>query len=111
MASRHRLQAAFAEMADILRDGFDPSADREVQEAWLGATIHHGSIARRPQWLTIAAECDVYGPLAEQLDTINAALQEQGDTPTTLARLDLAGMAIELVAELLDADPCGPDAR
>jgi hypothetical protein len=111
MASRQQLQSAFAGMADTLREGFDPSADREVQEAWLGATIRHGSVARRPEWLTIAADCEVYGPLAEQLATITAALQEHGDTPSTLVRLDLAGMAIDLVAEVLDADPCGPQPR
>lgn len=106
MATRHQLQSAFAELADVLGEGFDPSAQQDVQERWLGATIRLASVARRDEWLTIAADCDLYTPLTNQLATIAAALHDPGGIEQTIAKLDLVDMAIGLVTEVLETDPC-----
>ena len=107
MATRQQLHSAFKGIADALRDNADPSAPDEVREPWLAATLRHTPIARRAEWLEIATDCDVYGTLADQLERIADALADTTEPAKIIATLELADMAIGLVDQVLDTDPCG----
>jgi len=107
MASRHELQGAFASLADTLRDGFDPSAEQDVRELWLGVTVYQASVARRREWLSLARDCDAYAPVIAQLGVAATALQTVCDLQQTLTALELGNVAIALVEGVLDTDPCG----